>query len=55
MSRKKAKSRKRAGERSALKKESERALVEQIRRQLAFPPDKRTNFLRVRAGKGSSV
>jgi hypothetical protein len=28
--------------------------MEQIRRQLALPPEKRTNFLRVREGKGSA-
>jgi len=36
----------------ALKKESERALVEQIRRLLALPMNKRTNFLRVRLPGG---
>lgn len=40
---------------SALRKESERALVEQIRRQLALPPEKRTNFLRVRTGTRASA
>ena len=39
----------------ALKKESERALVEQIRRLLALPMNKRTNFLRVRLPGGGSV
>ncbi len=39
-----------------LKKESERALIEQIRRQLALPMNKRTHFLRKRLpGGGSSV
>lgn len=38
----------------ALKKESERALVEQIRRQLALAPSKRTNFLRVRLPNGGT-
>ena len=40
---------------SALKRESERALVQQIRRQLALPPSKRTNFLRVRLPNGGSA
>jgi hypothetical protein len=31
---------------AALKAESERALVEQIRRRLALPVEKRMNFLR---------
>jgi len=34
----------------ALKLESERALIEQIRRNLALPMEKRTNFLRKRIG-----
>ena len=40
---------------SALRRESERALVEQIRRLLALPPSKRTNFLRVRLPNGGSA
>jgi hypothetical protein len=39
---------------SALKQESERALVEQIRRLLALPMNKRTHFLRVRHPGGGS-
>jgi hypothetical protein len=42
-------------EHDALKRESERALVEQIRRQLALPPNKRTNFLRVRLKNGGTA
>ena len=40
----------------ALRRESDRALVELIRRQLALPPEKRTNFLRKRIGaRGSAL
>jgi hypothetical protein len=38
----------------ALKADSERALVEQIRRLLALPMNKRTPFLRVRRPGGGS-
>ena len=38
----------------ALKKESERNLIEQIRRQLALPIDRRTNFLRKKPSGGGS-
>jgi hypothetical protein len=41
--------------REALRRESERALVELIRRQLALPPNKRTNFLRVRLANGGTT
>jgi len=41
---------------AALRRESDRALVELIRRQLALPPEKRTNFLRKRVGpRGSAL
>jgi len=39
---------------SALRKESDRALVEQIRRLLKLPMNKRTHFLRVRHPGGGS-
>jgi hypothetical protein len=39
----------------ALVKESERDLREQIRRLLALPMDRRTNFLRVRLPGGGST
>lgn len=40
---------------SALRLESDRALVEQIRRLLALPPNERTHFLRVRLADGGSA
>lgn len=40
---------------SALRRESDRALIQQIRRLLALPPSKRTNFLRKRLPGGSAV
>jgi hypothetical protein len=39
----------------ALKAESERALLEMIRRWQALPPEKRTHFLRKRVGFKSSA
>jgi hypothetical protein len=42
--------------RSALRKESDRALIEQIRRLRALPMNQRTNFLRKRLpGRGSAL
>lgn len=38
----------------ALKKESQRNLIEQIRRQLALPMNRRTHFLRKRLPGGGS-
>ncbi len=49
------KKKKREPAKAVLRRESERALVEQIRRQLALPPSKRTNFLRVRLPNGGSA
>ena len=43
-----------AGKKSALRRESDRALVDQIRRLLALPMNKRTNFLRKRRRDGGS-
>jgi hypothetical protein len=40
---------------SALRAESDRALIQQIRRLLALPPSKRTHFLRVRLPNGGSA
>lgn len=42
--------------RRPIRAESDRALIQQIRRLLALPPWKRTNFLRVRhPGGGSTI
>jgi hypothetical protein len=38
----------------ALKKESQRNLIEQIRRQLSLPMNRRTHFLRKRLPGGGS-
>ena len=39
----------------ALKKESDRAEIEQIRRLLSLPMNRRTHFLRVRLPNGGST
>jgi hypothetical protein len=46
---------KRAAALSALRKESDHALVDLIRRRLALPVEKRMNFLRVRLPGGSAL
>jgi hypothetical protein len=51
---KRKKSKTKKAEEAALKAESDRALVEQIRRLLALPMNKRTHFLRVRHPNGGS-
>jgi hypothetical protein len=53
MSKKKAKPRPRRP--SVVEKEIDRAVVEQIRRLLALPPERRTHFLRVRLPGGGST
>jgi hypothetical protein len=41
---------------AALRRESDRALVDLIRRRLALPPEKRTHFLRKRLSfRGSAL
>ena len=40
---------------SALRRESDLALTQQIRRLLALPMNKRTNFLRKRRPGGSTI
>ena len=52
--RKSARQKKRERALAALRKESERAFVELIRRRLALPVTKRMNFLRVRLPGGGS-
>ena len=51
---KKKKTKRKQAEETALKKESDRALVEQIRRLLALPMNKQMHFLRVRRPGGGS-
>jgi hypothetical protein len=47
-------SKKREAALAALRRESERSLVDLIRRRLALPVEKRLNFLRVRLPGGGS-
>jgi hypothetical protein len=54
MKKKNRRSERRAMALNALGSESERALVEMIRRRLAMPVSKRLNFLRVRLPGGGS-
>jgi hypothetical protein len=44
----------RKSQEAALKKETERAFIDQIRRLLTLPMNKRTHFLRVRHPSGGS-
>jgi hypothetical protein len=50
----KKKQTKKAAQEAALKRESERALIDQIRRLQAQPMNKRTHFLRVRHPAGGT-
>lgn len=52
---KKRRNRRAASRLSPLRRETERALIEQIRRLLSLPPSKRTHFLRVRRAAGGSI
>jgi hypothetical protein len=45
----------RAARLRALVRESDRALIDAIRRRLALPPARRMNFLRKRVGPGRSA
>jgi hypothetical protein len=54
MNKKKPTKRKPKPSESALRKESDRALIDQIRRLQALPMNKRTHFLRVRHPNGGS-
>ena len=53
-SRKAPKTAAKASRKSALRAECDRNLIEQIRRLLALPMNKRTHFLRVRHPSGGS-
>lgn len=54
MNKKKTSTKKTKPAESALRKESDRALMDQIRRLQALPMNKRTHFLRVRHPSGGS-
>jgi hypothetical protein len=43
-----------SNQKTDLERETDRALIEQIRRLLALPMNKRTHFLRVRHPRGGS-
>ncbi|MCH8991376.1 MAG: hypothetical protein IIA44_06440 [Acidobacteria bacterium] len=40
---------------AAVARENERGVIEMIRRRLALPPERRTNFLRKRVSVGRSA